>query len=68
MKSLTILAFLSTLAFLQAFGSPLENDKILDCITNPCLTVPGVGKLKGTKKVRIFKLYNLFVIRMFGRG
>ena len=55
MKSFTILAILSTLAFLQAFGSPVDNDKIFDCITNPCLTVPGVGKLKGTKKVRILK-------------
>ena len=46
-------AFVIVLALAAAAvqASPVENDKILDCITNPCLTVPGVGKLKGTKKV-----------------
>jgi hypothetical protein len=35
-----------------AVANPIDEDsKLLDCITNPCITVPGVGKLKGTKKV-----------------
>jgi len=37
-----------------ACSSPAPTNKgILDCLTNPCLNVPGVGKLKGTKKVYV---------------
>jgi hypothetical protein len=52
MKLLFAWASLATLVCLQALATPVQDDKILDCITNPCITVPGVGKLKGTKKVR----------------
>lgn len=52
MKGFVIVIALAALAALACHASPVENEKILDCLTNPCLTVPGVGKLKGTKKVR----------------
>jgi hypothetical protein len=58
MKLLFVWASLAALVCLQALANPAQDDKILDCITNPCITVPGVGKLKGTKKVRsIFYIY-----------
>ena len=48
MKFILVLACVASLAF----ANPIDEDhKILDCLTNPCITVPGVGKLKGTKKV-----------------
>jgi hypothetical protein len=50
---LIILLVLATLAIGSA--SPTSGNKgIFDCLTNPCLNVPGVGKLKGTKKVLKF--------------
>ena len=52
MKAFVIVVALASVAFMAAQASPVDSDKILDCLTNPCLTVPGVGKLKGTKKVR----------------
>ena len=51
MKLLFVLASLASLACLQALANPVQDEKLFDCITNPCITVPGVGKLKGTKKV-----------------
>ena len=60
MKLLLIASLFASLAFMKASASPVDGEKILDCLTNPCLTVPGVGKLKGTKKVR--KLNNTWAV------
>merc|ERR1719290_157990 len=38
-----------SLLFLTILVTPsLSSEGILDCLTGPCVTVPGVGKLQGT--------------------
>jgi len=46
LRIVTPLVFLSIICYTSA-----DEDKgILDCLTGPCVTVPGVGKLQGSKK------------------
>lgn len=41
---------LSSLLALAVLSPALASEGILDCLTGPCVTVPGVGKLQGTNK------------------
>ncbi|XP_023323658.1 cholinesterase 2 [Eurytemora carolleeae] len=45
---------------LVALAAGSESEGILDCLTGPCVTVPGVGKIQGSKKSTQFTGRDVF--------
>jgi hypothetical protein len=45
------LAFIG-LAKAASFSNATKDNPFVTCLTNPCLQVPGVGKIMGAKKVK----------------
>ena len=48
-----LLAFLALFGLCQAasIAPDTKDNPLYTCYTNPCVTVPGIGKILGTKKV-----------------